>query len=113
MHSTDDDLLIDLSMVKPPKARKLLEKDIENPVCKYAGRCGWRAMKFTSPNYRSVPDRIFFKHPNRVFFIEFKRPGEEPTPKQWAEITRLKDEGFEVFVCDDIDFGKTIIDLMG
>lgn len=113
MHCSDDDVLIDLSKVKPPKARTLLEKDIESRVCKYAERFGWRAMKFVSPNYRSVPDRIFFKHPGRVFFIEFKKAGEQPTPKQWAEITRLRDEGFDVFVCDDIDFGKTIIDLMG
>lgn len=113
MRSTDDEALIDLSRVKPPAARKLLEKDIESRVCKYAERCGWRAMKFVSPNYRSVPDRIFFKHPSRVFFIEFKKPGEKPTPKQRAEIDRLTNEGFEVFVCDDIDFGKTIIDLMG
>jgi len=113
MLSSDGDALIDLSKVKPPKARKLLEKDIESRVCKYAERFGWRAMKFVSPNYRSVPDRIFFKHPGRVFFVEFKRPGEEPTPKQKAEIQRLKEEGFDVFVCDDIDFGKTIIDLMG
>lgn len=111
MRSSDD--LIDLSLVKAPKAKPLLEKQIEERVCKYAERCGWRAMKFVSPNYRSVPDRIFFKHPARVFFIEFKRDGEEPTPKQWAEIKRLRAEGFDVFVCDDIAFGKTIIDLMG
>lgn len=113
MHSSDDDALIDLSKVAPPKARKLLEKDIENAVCKYAQRLGWRAMKFVSPNYRSVPDRIFFKHPGRVFFIEFKKAGEKPTPKQVSEIERLTNEGFDVFVCDDIAFGKTIIDLMG
>ncbi len=113
MRSSESDALIDLSKVKASPARKLLEKDIESSVCKYAERHGWRAMKFVSPNYRSVPDRIFFKHPNRVFFIEFKKPGEQPTPKQWAEIERLRSEGFDVFVCDDIAFGKTIIDLMG
>ena len=113
MRSVDDEPMLDLSDIKPPAKRKLLEKDIENAVVKYAARFGWRGMKFTSPSYRSVPDRIFFKHPNRVFFIEFKKWGEEATPKQEAEIARLRAEGFDVFVCDDIDFGKTIIQLMG
>lgn len=93
--------------------RKLLEKDIESAVCRYAERRGWRAVKFTSPNYRSVPDRIFFGHPARVFFIEFKKPGEKPTEKQAKEIARLRAEGFDVFVVDDIDQGKFIIDAMG
>lgn len=93
--------------------RNLLEKDIESRVCRYAEKRGWRAMKFVSPNYRSVPDRIFFKHPGRVFFIEFKKPGQKPTEKQKREIDRLKAEGFDVFVVDNIEEGKTIIDLMG
>lgn len=93
--------------------RNLLEKDIESRVCRYAEKRGWRAMKFVSPNYRSVPDRIFFKHPGRVFFIEFKKPGQKPTEKQKREIDRLKAEGFDVFVVDNVEEGKTIIDLMG
>lgn len=113
MHNIDDEPLFDIYDVGPKKARKLLEKEIESPVCRYAAKCGWRSMKFTSPNYRSVPDRLFVKKPARMFLIEFKRFGEVPTEKQALEINRFREEGFDVFVCDDIDFGKTIIDLMG
>lgn len=112
MGIADEDMLDRSELCEAPK-RKLLEKDIENAVVKYAQRCGWRALKFVSPNYRSVPDRIFFKYPVRVFFIEFKRPGEKPTPKQELEIARLKKEGFDVFVVDSVDHGKFIIDMMG
>jgi hypothetical protein len=112
MHSTDDEPWLDLASVKQPAKKALLEKQIEKKVCDRAERCGWRSLKFVSPNYRSVPDRIFFKHPGRVFFIEFKKRGEVPTPKQEAEMARLRAEGFDVFVCDDVEFGYTIIELM-
>lgn len=103
--------LDEADLSEAPK-RKLLEKDIESRVCRHAEKKGWRALKFQSVNYRSVPDRIFFKHPARVFFIEFKKPGSKPTPKQENEINRLRNEGFDVFVVDDIDHGKLIIDLI-
>ena len=112
MRYSDDEPMLDLSSVKQPKKQKLLEKQIEERVCKRAERHGWRSLKFVSPNYRSVPDRIFFKHPHRVFFIEFKRDGEVPTPKQEMEIARLRAEGFDVFVVDDVEFGYFILELM-
>lgn len=108
----DNDALFDISTAGAPK-RPVLEKDIESKVCRYAERKGWRAMKFVSPNYRSVPDRIFFKHPARVFFIEFKAPGKLPSEKQKKEIARLQSEGFDVFVIDSVEHGYTMIDLMG
>lgn len=97
----------------PMGPRKVLEKNIENRVCAYAKKRGWRAMKFVSPAYRSVPDRIFFKAPGRAFFIEFKKPGKKPTPKQTLECQRLIDEGFDVFVIDSVEDGMHVIDLMG
>lgn len=112
MRTSDDNEPLFEIIQGPVKKKKLLEKQIEDRVCRFAEKFGWRAMKFVSPNYRSVPDRIFFKAPNRVFFIEFKREGEEPTAKQALEIKRLRSEGFDVFVCDNVEFGKTIIQLM-
>jgi hypothetical protein len=82
MRSTDDEPWLDLASVKQSAKKALLEKQIEERVCKRAERHGWRSLKFVSPNYRSVPDRIFFKHPARVFFIEFKKRGEVPTPNK-------------------------------
>lgn len=106
----DNDDLFDINADTGVKPRRLLEKDIESKVCAYAKRRGWRSMKFTSPNYRSVPDRIFFKFPACVFLIEFKQPGKKPTTKQAEEIKRFTEEGFSVYVVDDISEGFKVID---
>jgi len=89
----------------------MLESEIESKVCAYAKTKGLIPYKFTSPNRRSVPDRLFCG-PNGIhFFIEFKRPGAKPTVKQWREINRLIALGHHVHVCDDIEEGKRIVQL--
>ncbi len=88
----------------------MLEKEVEDPVCRYARSKGLTAYKFTSPNRRSVPDRLFTGNGALIFFIEFKAPGKKPSPKQWRQIRRLQDQGFHVYVCDDIEIGKWLID---
>lgn len=93
--------------------KKLLERDIESAVCRYAERMhGMRAEKFVSPGRRSVPDRLFSMRGGRVFFIEFKVPGKKPTPKQEKDHERRREMGFKVFVCDSIEQGKMIVDGM-
>lgn len=93
--------------------RELLEKDVENPVCKYArDRHGMKAEKFTSPGRRSVPDRLFTTINAFAFFIEFKAPGKTATKKQVKDHNERRAMGFKVFVVDDIDQGKKIVDDM-
>ncbi len=91
----------------------MLEKEIEAEVCKYAESKskGIEQRKFKTPNRRNAPDRIFLLSPGLVFFIEFKRPGEKPNKGQLREHQRLRDLEFHVYVCDDIEAGKRIIDL--
>lgn len=90
--------------------KKLLEKDIEDAVCRYARSKGFMALKFTSPNRRSVPDRIILGPDRAVWFIEFKRKGAKPTAAQEREHCKLRQMGFVVHVVDDIDRGKRLID---
>ncbi|ATN93268.1 hypothetical protein [Marinobacter phage PS6] len=97
--------------------RALLEKDVEDPVCRYArNRHGMKAEKFTSPSRRAVPDRLFSvktKSPGGfAFFIEFKAPGKEATEKQAKDHKERRKMGFKVFVVDDITRGKRIVDAM-
>ena len=89
----------------------MLEKDIESEVCKYA-RKTYRAMalKFTSPQRRNVPDRIFLFPDEKILFIEFKAPRKTASKGQEREHTRLRDRGFTVYVVDDIQLGKKLID---
>lgn len=86
-----------------------LERDIENRVCAYAKRKGCWVRKFTSPNNRGVPDRLFI-YKRRVFFIEFKRKGRKPTALQTKTIEEMKSHGAEVYVIDNVQAGKELID---
>lgn len=88
----------------------LLEKDIEKAVWKYAEEKGLLQYKFSSPNKRSVPDRLFITTGGFTFYIEFKKPGGVCTALQESTIKRMRDVNCHVFVVDDIQEGKNIID---
>ena len=91
-------------------AGRMLEKKIEDKVCQYALRKGIQHRKYVTPSHRSSPDRIFFPGQSRTFFIEFKQKGKKATTKQLREHRRLQDLGFVVYVCDNVEQGKRIID---
>lgn len=90
----------------------MLEKEIEARVCEYARGKGVLAYKFTSPARAAVPDRLFIAPDGRVWFCEFKREGQKPTPAQDREHTRLRQQKVNVFVIDNVIEGKAMIDLM-
>lgn len=79
---------------------KELENDIEDYGVKQIEKYGGRAEKFKSPGRRSVPDRMITFSWGHLFFIEFKRPGKDATPKQKLDHQRRRDMGFEVYVID-------------
>jgi len=84
-----------------------LEKVIEKKVCDHAKQLGCLVYKFTSPSRRSVPDRLFIMPGGKgVFFIEFKRKGCKPTAGQEIEIAKIRAQGTQVFVIDNVDEGK-------
>lgn len=89
----------------------MLEKQIEAKVCDYAKERGMAVYKFTSPNRMAVPDRMFIYN-GRVFFIEFKRGGQKPTPAQEREHHRLRQHKVPVFVVDNVDEGMAMVDTM-
>jgi len=89
-----------------------LEKVIEKKVCDYAKTKQMLVYKFTSPGYASVPDRLFFTNDGQVFLIEFKRKGKKPTVKQSREIARLISNQVPVFIVDEIEQGKRLIDII-
>lgn len=91
----------------------MLEKQIEAKVCNYAKSKNWLVYKFTSPARAAVPDRLFISPAGKCVFIEFKREGEKPTPPQAREHARLRDQHVSVFVVDNVQDGKAIVDVMG
>lgn len=64
------------------------EKTVERKVREWAEANGVYTRKFVSPAHRSVPDRVFAKY-GKIIFIEFKKPGEEPSPLQYRELEDL------------------------
>jgi predicted methyltransferase MtxX (methanogen marker protein 4) len=55
------------------------------------------------------PDRMFMYNGN-VMFIEFKRPGGKVTEVQQKMHERIMSAGFRVWVVDDKQVGKSLID---
>ena len=88
----------------------MLEKDIERKVCEYAKLNNVDHYKFTSPNRAAVPDRMFISTSGRIWFCEFKREGQKPTPAQEREHLRMRSRGVTVYVIDNVDDGKAMID---
>jgi hypothetical protein len=90
----------------------LLEKHIEEKVGTYAKEQGFLVYKFTSPSRAAVPDRLYITPRGFIFFVEFKREGQVPTPPQAREHERLRDQGCTVFVIDNVDQGRDMVDEM-
>ena len=87
----------------------MLEKQIESKVCRYARDRGMLGYKFTSPQRRSVPDRMFITPNGKIFFIEFKAPGKTLSKAQELEHQRLKDYNVVVLVISDIENGYAAV----
>lgn len=88
----------------------MLEKVIEGKVNSYAQSKGFLVYKFTSPARRAVPDRIYISPKGTVVFVEFKREGQKPTPPQEREHHRLRMQNIQVFVIDNVEDGKAMVD---
>lgn len=93
----------------PPK--KILEKQhVEDPTCAWARRNGVALVyKMATVYDRSWPDRMFLIPGGRPLFIEFKRPGCVPTPKQQHRINELRELGYDVEVCDSKEQGIAVV----
>jgi hypothetical protein len=81
----------------------MLEKQIEAKVVAWARKNNWLAYKFTSPNHRSVPDRLFISPSGTVVFIEFKQRGNGPTALQERELELLRGHGITATWQDNAD----------
>ena len=84
------------------------ESTIEKAVSKFAASVGWITYKFTSPQHRGVPDRIFIRD-SVVLFVEFKAPGELPTVLQAHTHEIMKNHGAVVHVVDSVEQGKALL----
>jgi len=87
----------------------MLEKEIEAKVCEFAKSKGVLVYKFTSPSRAAVPDRLFIGPGGRVWFCEFKRGGQKPTPSQSREHDKLRYQGVRGFVVANVLDGQLMV----
>lgn len=77
------------------------EKTIEQKFVMEVKRVGGLALKFTSPGFDGMPDRIVLLPGGKMAFVEVKAPGEKPRPLQLARHRLLRRLGFRVYVLDE------------
>lgn len=85
-----------------------MEKVVEQYLRQQVKKAGGLALKFVSPGFTGVPDRIILMPGARVYFAETKDRGQKPEPRQRRVHKFLRDLGFMVFVPDT----KTAVDNM-
>ena len=74
---------------------RIFKQRVENAIP------GAKCLKFVSPGYTGVPDRIILLPGGAVMFVELKRPGEQPRQRQLFVQSQLRKLGFTVAGCVD------------
>lgn len=85
----------------------MLERDIEQPFVKWCKAIG---LKLKKKNFADQLDRWVMLPGGRPLIIEFKVPGKHPTPLQQREIEELKELGYAVEVCNDVEKAKDAVE---
>ena len=89
------------------------EKTIEQKFRAAVRDVGGVAVKFTSPGFDGVPDRLALLPDGKMAFVEVKAPGKKPRPQQLARHRLLRKLGFKVYVLDDESQIEKIISEIG
>lgn len=82
--------------------RAVREIEIERPASAYAELRGWFEAKIERASKRGFPDR-FYARDGRIVLVEYKAPGEKPTPQQIRRHQELREHGVEVHVIDSLE----------
>ena len=79
----------------------LREKQIEHSLVTATRKLGGLALKFVSPSFAGMPDRLVLLPDGKMAFVEVKAPGKKPRVLQEKRHGMLRALGFQVFVLDD------------
>lgn len=85
------------------------EKEIEKQLVRAVKHKGGRAVKFTSPGFDGMPDRLVLLPGSRCGFVEVKAPGKKPRALQLVRHEMLQALGFKVYILDAIEGIEEII----
>ena len=78
----------------------MLEKTTERKLTVAVKKAGGNAVKFVSPSFDGMPDRLVLLPDGLIAFVELKAPGKRPRPLQEARHRLLRSLGFKVYVID-------------
>lgn len=84
------------------------ESDIEKSGSEYAVRRGWFVVKLEKCSIDSMPDRLHHRKGVTVY-IEYKKPGEDASPKQLKRHRELRAQGIPVHVVDNVEDAYAIL----
>lgn len=98
---------------KVMEVAKLLEKEVEQKLVKAVRLAGGFCIKFTSPGFDGVPDRLVLLPYGRMAFIELKAPGKKPRALQKRRMKQLSSLGFACYVIDNVDEISKVLDEIG
>ena len=86
------------------------EKMIENKLKKAVKEKGGLCLKFVSPGFDGVPDRIILMPNGIIAFAELKAPGKKLRPLQERRKRQLEALGFLVFCIDNTECIGGVLD---
>ncbi len=88
----------------------MLEKSVEQKLTKAVKDKGGLALKFVSPNFNGVPDRLVLMPFGKMAFIELKAPKKKMRALQIKRKRQLESLGFSVYCVDDVRMIGDVID---
>lgn len=77
------------------------EKTLEHKFRMKVKGAGGLALKFVSPGFDGMPDRLVLLPGGKAAFVEVKAPGQKPRPLQLSRHRLLHSLGFRVYTLDD------------
>ena len=81
----------------------MLEKQIEQKLIKAIKSMGGLCLKFVSPGFDGVPDRLVLLPHGKIAFVELKANGKKMRPLQVKRKRQLEELGFLVYCIDNTE----------
>ena len=76
----------------------MTEKYIEKKLREIVSDMGGLAVKFASPYFTGMPDRVVFMPGGKIWFVELKAPGKKTSPRQDIVHRQLRELGVPIRV---------------